>query len=119
MNDNKQVLKFCPNYYSIIEFNPLVEDKITQNIIKMYKEYIFKVNINDEFAVNELKEFDAAVYKYINDYAFRKEVQKQIASTKIRKDCKDIVKEIFNVILNIFSTYSEYTTKILYISRWI
>ena len=46
MNDNKKVLTYCPNFYKIIEFKPIEGDEITKSIIKMYKEYIFKVDIN-------------------------------------------------------------------------
>lgn len=119
MSENKIILKYCPNYYKIINFNPMLGDEMTERIIQMYREYIFGINVNDENAVNEIKELDAAVAKYIHDYSFRKEVQRQITSASVSKDCKDIIKYIIDLIIKVFSTYEDYTTRVIYISRWI
>ena len=32
MSENKKILKYCPNYYQIIDFNPLADDELTQKI---------------------------------------------------------------------------------------
>ncbi|MBE6147970.1 MAG: hypothetical protein E7167_00445 [Firmicutes bacterium] len=119
MSENKQILKFCPNFYKIINFNPIMGDELTERIIRMYQEYIFRINIHNEDEVNEIKELDAAVAKYIDDYSFRKEVQRQIMSIKVKNDCKDIIKYFIDAIIRIFSTYEDYTTRVIYISRWI
>jgi len=116
---SKKVLKYCPNYYSIIEFNPLKEDEITKSIIRIYREYIFNVDINDSVSVEKITNLDSAVAKYINDYAFRKEVQKQMIKINVKKDYKEMVKEFINVIIKLFTNYQEYTTRIVSISRWI
>ena len=94
-------------------------DELTERIIRMYQEYIFRINIHNEDEVNEIKELDAAVAKYIDDYSFRKEVQRQIMSIKVKNDCKDIIKYFIDAIIRIFSTYEDYTTRVIYISRWI
>ena len=70
MNDNKKVLTYCPNFYKIIEFKPIEGDEITKSIIKMYKEYIFKVDININENIIEIGKLDEAVSKYIDDYIF-------------------------------------------------
>ena len=57
--------------------------------------------------------------KYIDDYLFRKEMQKQIVQIRIKKDAKDILKEIIHSIIKIFDNYEEYTTRVIYISKWI
>lgn len=119
MNENKQILKFCPNFYKIINFNPISGDELTPRIIGMYQEYIFRANIHNEDEVNEIKELDAAVIKYINDYSFRKEVQEQILKSKVKNDCKDIIKHFIDIIIRIFANYEDYTTRVIYISRWI
>ncbi len=119
MSENKLILKYCPNFYKIINFNPIMGDELSERIIRMYQDYIFSININDEGQVNEIKELDAAVAKYINDYSFRKEVQRQILAIKVKNDCKDIVKYFIDAIIKIFSNYEDYTTRVIYVSRWI
>lgn len=119
MNDNKQILKYCPNYYKIINFNPMSGDELSTRIINMYKDYIFKININCEEEVNQIKELDSAINKYINDFSFRSEIERQIKTTKIKNDCKDIIKFLVDLILKVFAQYEDYTTRVIYISRWI
>ena len=46
-------------------------------------------------------------------------MQKQILEIRVKKDAKDILKEVIKSILKIFDNYEEYTTRVIYISRWI
>lgn len=119
MDRNKQILEFCPNFYKILEFTPYEDDKISGKLIKLYQKYIFEIDVNNEEDVESVKQLDHVISKYIDDYLFRKELQKQIVNIKIRKDAKDILKEIIKSILKIFDNYEEYTTRVIYISRWI
>ncbi len=119
MDRNKQILKFCPNFYKILQFTPYEDDKISGKLIKLYQKYIFDIDINNLEDVESVKQLDHVISKYIDDYLFRKEMQKQIVNIKIRKDSKNVLKEIIKSILKIFDNYEEYTTRVIYISRWI
>ncbi len=119
MSENKQILKYCPNFYNIINFNPLQEDQLSDKIIKIYQEYIFKINLNNAEEVAKVKELDEAVAKYINDYSFRSEVQKQIVNVRVKSTCKDVLRFFIDVIIKIFTNYQDYTTRVIYVSRWI
>ena len=119
MSDNKKVLIYCPNFYKIIDFKPITSDEITDKLIRMYKEYIFKVDINNEENVSEIKRLDEALSKYIDDYIFRKELKKQILLVKVTNECKDILKFFVDKIISIFNSYKESSTRVIYISRWI
>jgi len=119
MNINKQIISLCPNFYKIIEFSPYEEDHITKTLINLYREYIFKIDINNEEDVDTIKRLDNVISKYIDDYLFRKEMQKQIVQIKVKKDGTDLLKQIINSIIRIFNNYEEYTTRNIYISCWI
>lgn len=119
MGNNKQILELCPNFYKIIDFTPYEDDKISDKIIKLYQKYIFGIDINNPEDVESVKQLDHVVNKYIDDYLFRKEFQKQIMNIKISRDAKDLLKEIIRYIIKIFNNYEEYTTRVIYISRWI
>ena len=119
MSDNKKVLTYCPNFYKIIDFKPIANDEITDKLIRMYKEYIFKVDLNNEENISEIKRLDEALSKYIDDYIFRKELKKQILLVKVKNDCKDILKFFVDKIISIFNNYKESSTRVIYISRWI
>ena len=119
MDKNKQIIALCPNFYKIIEFSPYEDDVISKKLIKLYQQYIFRIDINNPEDVESVINLDKVVSKYIDDYLFRKEMQKQIVQIRIKKDAKDILKEIIRSIIKIFDNYEEYTTRVIYISKWI
>lgn len=119
MSDNKQILKHCPNFYKIINFNPLIEDTLTEKIIHMYKEYIFNIDLNNNDDIKCIKELDEAVAKYINDFSFRRQLQEEIVKVKVKTDCTDVLKFFVDQILKIFTNYQDVTTRVIYVSRWI
>lgn len=116
---NREIIKHCPNFYKIMEFVPMENDSITKKILKIYQEYIFRIDLNNPEDVKMVQELDLVISKYIDDYIFRKAFQQQIVQVKIRRDVKDILKEMIKSIIKIFDKYEEDTTKIIYISHWI
>lgn len=119
LDTNKQIINLCPHFYKIIEFTPHEDDEISAKIIKLYHKYIFRIDINNPDDVESVKQLDKVVNQYLDDYTFRKEFQKQILNIKINRNAKDLLKEIIHYIIKIFNNYEEYTTRIIYISRWI
>ena len=73
MKRNKQILKYCPNFYKIINFEYLEGDFITYKLISVYEDFLFNSNNDD---VEMLTKLDYAINKYIDDYFFRKEIWK-------------------------------------------
>ncbi len=117
--NNKDVLKYCPNFYKIMEFESFCEDGITSKLINIYREYIFHIDINNEEDIELVKDIDKVLSKYIDDYNFRKVLQDKVLTIKILKTTTNILKAFVKSIVDIFEDYEEYTTRIIYISRWI
>lgn len=108
----------CPNFYKIINFEPMEGDNITDKLIKIYQEYIFHVNVLDDETKESIQQLDLIVGKYIDDYTFRKEFQKEIVKVRVAKSA-NFLKDLIKSIIKIFNNYEEYTTRVIYISRWI
>ena len=119
MNNGKEVIALCPNYYKIVNFEYDEEDYISEKLINIYKDYLFKINVSNVEDVNTAKKMDEVLNKYIDDYVFRKEMNKELLKVKINRSCADILKAIVDSILAIFNHYQEYTTRNIYVSRWI
>ena len=115
---NKQIVAMCPNFYKIINFEPMEGDNITERLIRIYQEYLFRANDLDKEDIESIKQLDLIVGKYIDDYVFRKEFQKEIVKIRVNRG-KNILKDIINSIIKIFNNYEEYTTRVIYISKWI
>ena len=119
MEDNKAVLKYCPNFERIINLDYYEGDAVTERLIGIYERFVFSTNIDYEENVKLIREIDRVLGKYIDDYAFRKEMQVQIFRVKVRKTCSNMLKAVVEGIIRIFEKYEEDSTRNIYISRWI
>ena len=116
---NKEVLKFCPNYYKINSFEYYEDDSVSERLIKVYQAYIKSVDIENKEQVNKLRMIDKILSKYIDDYNFRYEIKKGIISVKVRRDEKNLLEVLVNAIISLFDNYETTFTRTIYIARWI
>lgn len=116
---NKKVLEYCPNYNKIINADFYEDDHMTKKIIKIYEDYVFSTDIADKDNVNKLVKLDTIIYKYLEDYHFRGELQKSLTEVKVTNKVKDIVDFIVSSIIEIFNNYKEGLTRKIYIPRWL
>lgn len=118
MKVNKQIIKHCPNFYKIMNFEYFEDDKLSEKLIDIYEEYVFKVDINNSKQVTRLEQIDLIINKYIDDYFFRKELQAEMNKIRIRKG-EDILEAIISWIIKVFDNYEVGYTRNIYFSRWI
>lgn len=118
MNKNKQILKHCPNFYKILDFEYSLDDKLSEKLIKVYEDFVFSVDLDDKKQVSRLEQLDYILNKYIDDYIFRKELKTEMERITIRKD-EDILTSIVNWVIKVFDNYEEGYTRNIYFSRWI
>ena len=114
----KEFLKYCPNYYHIINFNFQEDDIISMKLVSIYKSCIFQTDFNNEEELKRLINLDKVLSNYIEDYLFRSNLKREILTVRVKKDNK-IIKNMVDIIIKIFSDYEEYTTRKIYISKWI
>lgn len=119
MNNNKIVIDYCPNFYRIVNFEYFEEDTVTDKLIKIYKDFIFKANLDNREDMNMVKRIDYVLGKYIDDYFFRRRMQQEIFKIKVTNTYTNILKTIVEGIIFIFNKYEEDTKRNIYISRWI
>jgi len=115
MKKNKQILKYCPNFHKIINFEYLEDDFITYKLISIYEDYIFSQN-NVDF--DNLTKLDYAVNKYIDDYFFRKEMRRGLTEIRVKKG-ENVIEMIVNSIINLSENYDMGFTRNIYFARWI
>ena len=118
MNSNKEILKYCPNYYNIVNFNFKDNDLISNKLINIYKNFVFSVNVQNREEIERVQELDRVLSNYIHDYLFRSTLQKEIITVEVKRD-NNILKSLVDAIIKIFSNYEEYTTRKIHLSQWI
>lgn len=118
MDKNREVLKHCPHFYTIINFDYYSNDTISEKLIDIYEKYIFNIDLTIPENVGKIEKLDEVLFKYINDYAFRTQVKSDIVKIKVKKET-NILETIVNAILNIFESYENIRTRKIQVTRWI
>ena len=119
MKKNKVILKHCPNFYKIINFELTDDDNISLKLIEIYKNYIFNIDINNEEELTMASKIDYVINKYIEDYFFRKDMKNRLLNIKVRKDSNNFIKTIVEGIIDAFENYETGYTRNIYFARWI
>lgn len=119
MKNNKLVLNYCRNFEKIINTDFEENDTLSLQLVKIYKDYIFKIDISNEEEVENAVEIDKIMVRYIDDYLFRKTLKQELLRVKVKSTCKDIIKTIVESIIEIFRRVEFESTRKIYISKWI
>ncbi len=117
--NNKVVLKYCKDYYRIINEEFSDYDYMTDKIIGVYQSYIFDINIRDKDDIKSIIDLNAAVSRYIDDREFKTVLNKSLSSLKVSKKETNIILYIAKNIIKEYEKYMEGYTRNLYIPRWI
>ena len=84
MNKDEYIIQYCPNFYRIINFNYKEEDDITKRLINIYKKCVFTIEPTTREELNELRQLDYVLSKYIDDSEFRESLQLQISHIDLK-----------------------------------
>ncbi len=119
MNKNKLIIKHCPNFYKIINFEYHENDYISEKLVELYQEYIFRIDVNVQKEINKVELLDKVIARYIDDYYFRSEIKTSLPKVRISRNVSNIGEVIIENIFKIFDLYEEGTTRKIRIARWI
>lgn len=118
MKNNKLVLSYCQNFEKINNTDFLEGDNLSLQLVKIYKDYIFSIDVSNEQELQNAIEIDKIMARYIDDYLFRKTLKQELLQVKVKK-CGDIIKTIVESIIAIFHKVEFEDTRVIRISRWI
>lgn len=117
--NNKVILKYCPDYYRIIneEFSEL--DTMSDKIIEIYQSFIFSIDINVKEELKLITQLNKAVCRYFDDREFKKMLTLSLMALRLPKSTKDVLGAIAREIIKQYNKYMEGFTRNLYIPKWI
>ena len=118
-NKNKEVVSICKNYYTIVNSEVYKNDKITQNMIKLYKDYIFNIENITVREREKMLSIDNIMYKFITDIKFKKDICDKLSKLSVPSRINNLVEYTINKILEYFEDYKDTMTRNIYIPRWI
>lgn len=118
MDNNREVLRHCPHFYTIINFEYYSDDIISEKLIDVYEKFIFSTDITRTENLLKVEKLDDVLFKYINDYSFREQAKQNIMKIKvIRGD--NVLDSIVCAIINFFDNYEKICTRKVQVTRWI
>ena len=117
--ENKIVIKYCKDYFRIIneEFNEL--DFMSDKIIQIYQNYIFSVNTRNKSDLKRIVDLNQAVVRYFDDREFRSLLSNFLSCLKVSKKETNVLEYIVKEIIKEYEKYMEGYTRNLYIPRWV
>ena len=117
--DNKIVLKYCKDYYRIIneEFNEL--DFMSDKVIQIYQTFIFSINKRNKTDLKKASDLNKAVVRYFDDREFKTLLNNFLSALKVSKSETNVMGFIAGAIIKEYDKYMEGFTRNLYIPRWI
>lgn len=115
----KKILETCPHYDEIINYEFDYNDEITIDLIDWYKDLIFSCDGNDENETKIIKMIDNSMYKYVNDYKYRKGLSKIISPRDIDLNSNKSIKKLIKKILDYTNKYENIEILNVVSSRWI
>ena len=118
-NKNKEVVSICKNYYTIVNSEVYKNDKITHNMIKLYKDYIFNIENITVREREKMVSIDNIMYKFITDIKFKKDICDKLSKLSGPSRINNLVEYTINKILEYFEDYKDTMTRNIYIPRWI
>ncbi len=116
---NKEVVSVCKNYYTIVNYEIYEGDEVTSNIIKLYTDFIFGLDIITKREKDKLALIDRIMLKFITDKRFKKEMCDYLGNLKVSKGVTDLVQYVMNKMIVFFEDYKDMVTRNIYVPRWI
>ena len=117
--NNKIILKYCPDYYRIINEEFSESDYLTDKVIKVYQDYIFSIDVSDKQGLKSVSNLNKAIARYIDDREFKTLLNNFLVALKVSKKETNVIAFIASAIIVEYDKYMEGFTRNLYIPRWI
>ena len=114
MKNNKEILKHCPKFYDINNFSCYEDDTISSRLIDLYNSYVFGVSLDNDKEIKNLELIDTIIYKYIEDYKFRKQIRKDVKGYNNKNGIN-----VIDFLINCYENYEGGYTRNIYFARWI
>lgn len=116
---NKEVVGICKNYYKIINADIEEGDSVTVNLIRMYEDYLFGMEIVTKREKEKLVNVDNIIYRYMTDSRFKKELVDVLSKMKVSTSVGNLVEYVMNKVMEFAEDYKDIYTRNIYIPRWI
>ena len=113
------ILKFCPYYDDIINYDIRYDDEFSFDLIDWYKDFVFSCNYKNSDDIDILKLIDKSMYLYINSYEYRNGLKRIVNIRDIDLNSDKRIKRLIKKIINYTNKYETMEIFNVKTNRWI
>lgn len=115
----RRILRFCPYYDDIINYDIRYDDEFSFDLIDWYKDLIFSCDGNNDNEMNIVRLIDKSMYLYINSYEYRNGLKRIVNIMDIDLNSDKRIKRLIKKIINYTNKYETMEVLNVRTNRWI
>jgi len=102
-----KILKHCPNYDYIVNYEYEYGDSLSSKLIDWYRELIFSANGDNEKQLLLINALDRSLYLYIKDNKYKRGIRKIITDEELTFQDKNLIKDVIKKLIEFTSNYEK------------
>ena len=115
----KKVLKYCPNFDSIVNYDYEYGDVLSSKLIDWYRELVFSTDGNNEKQLAIISFIDKSLNMYVKERRYKKGLSKIITIDEISLNNQNLIKELIKKIVSFTNNYEKKKVLEISSSKWI
>lgn len=115
----QKVLKYCPNFDSIVNYDYEYGDVLSSKLIDWYRDLVFSTDGNNEKQLTIISFIDKSLSMYVKDRRYKKGLSGILTVDDISLNNQNLIKELIKKIVVFTNNYEK--KKVLEISspKWL
>lgn len=115
----QKVLKYCPNFDSIVNYDYEYGDVLSSKLIDWYRELVFSTDGNNEKQLAIISFIDKSLNMYVKERRYKKGLSKIITVDEISLNNQNLIKELIKKIVSFTNNYEKKKVLEISSSKWI
>jgi len=115
----KKILKCCPYYDDIINYDISCDDELSIDLVDWYKDLIFSCDGDNENETKIINIIDKCIYKYVCSNKYRNGLRKIINVKDIDLNSDKSIKKLIKKILDYNNKYETMEVLNITSSKWL
>ena len=115
----QKVLKYCPNFDSIVNYEYEYGDVLSSKLIDWYRDLVFSTDGNNEKQLTIISFIDKSLSMYVKDRRYKKGLSKILTVEDISLNNKSLIKELIKKIVLFTNNYEKKRVLEISSSKWL
>lgn len=115
----QKVLKYCPNFDSIVNYDYEYGDVLSSKLIDWYRDLVFSTDGNNEKQLTIISFIDKSLSMYVKDRRYKKGLSKILTVEDISLNNQSLIKELIKKIVLFTNNYEKKRVLEISSSKWL